>query len=202
MMRRRVLVGVGALVVVVAVIGSCSRSASDEAEPLPAVQETVITEEEPAADEEPAVEEAAEAPADDAAAERAAAEDLWRVAIADWGDQLGNTLGELGDMLQDPATGALILLGDEETTIRIGGQLAALMSCGRTLRQEVGPPPTQRMRKAYRLIRRACGKFNLSAQRIATGLDNRDVATLQDAMVSMEAGRALVVRATDAIPAG
>lgn len=197
---RRVLLGVGAMFVgIVVVIGACSQRSSDETSPEAVETVTVATEEE--APDETSAEEI-EPTADAGADEKAEAEAAWGRKIADWGDYIATSFGAIGDMTQDPGTAALLLLGDQETTILMAAHLAVLMQCGKTLKQEVGPPPTKRLQKSYRLIRRACGKYNLAAHRIAQGLDSGDQALLEQAIVAMNAGRRLVERSTAAIPSG
>lgn len=138
---------------------------------------------------------AAEEPIEEEGAGISAAEQAWLEQMGEQIRYVGEALGTLGEITTDPQQQTLLLLGDQDTTIKAAVQVAVMQQCA-TLVEDVGPVPTPRLRNIRRPVMNACRHYKAAGDKFAEGIDTTDPDLIVAAAADMQKGSVFIQRAT------
>jgi hypothetical protein len=93
-------------------------------------------------------------------------------------------------------------LGDEAVIAKLERLLAPLRQCEQTFAEEVGEPPSERLRESADLMAEACEAYARAAKGAIEGTREKDARALVDAREATEDGVALVAQVNESLPPG
>ena len=100
-----------------------------------------------------------------------------------------------GELFVDELKVSQVLLGDPDAMVEVSVSLALLSQCSTGLDQ-VGAPPTWRLKSVIAPLRRACGLFEGAANDIARGIDTFDPEKIEKGASKMERASAHINKST------
>ena len=87
---------------------------------------------------------------------------------------LAETMSALGRLTADGETVLLAIGGDAIATTQLATHTAALSLCSQTFAEEVGTPPTRRLREVADQIRTGCRSLESAVEDLVRGVDRID----------------------------
>ena len=113
-----------------------------------------------------------------------AKERAWLTSAGEWALSFDTSFEELAGLTGDDLLRANY--GDPDAVLAVALPLGFLGACSVTLKSQVGPPPTKRLRPINKRLEQSCGSLKSAAKKYARGVDEFDPGLIDAAGLGME----------------